>query len=450
MKKNTNRGILVSVLGTALVAFVIFIATPISYAQWDTYGGAGNTFGGYDNYGWDTFGGYDNYGWDTFGGYDNYGWNTFGGYDNYGWNTFGGYDNYGWDTFGGYDNYGWNTFGGYDNYGWDTFGGYDNYGWDTFGGYDNYGWDTFGGYDNYNWNTGSGGGYTDYALAAAQGYTDYALCGGGNCGTAGGGTTGGSRGGSRGTGQQAAPASRIMPGGGGGLGGLGLNLTSVDNSVTNTICSYGDHNCNTITTVTTVATDNSINDSFNNNNNQHIVRRDDDRVDTFRAICIPSHTRVNMGDRVSYRVDISGGERPYRIQWSGDISGDNEVEHVRFNRAGRYQADVTVRDNTGRQVRDTCSTVIVEDDRPAQQVTVTTNPGLGTPTGNLASLDAVFLSQVPYTGSGSILKVVGALALITLVTAGIMLYAKRRSRTNVVRDRIAMFKEGNKYARVIR
>lgn len=78
--------------------------------------------------------------------------------------------------------------------------------------------------------------------------------------------------------------------------------------------------------------------------------------------CSVNDTSVDEGDIVTFRAHASGGNGPYTYRWSGDITGDDEEETVRFNRDGRYYATVKVTDADGRTETDECPYVTVDDD----------------------------------------------------------------------------------------
>lgn len=190
-----------------------------------------------------------------------------------------------------------------------------------------------------------------------------------------------------------------------------------------------------------------VQDADDNNNNDDLTIQ-----------CRVSDTSIEEGDTVTYSVDIEDGERPYEIEWDGAISGDDTSERVRFNRNGTYEVDVTVRDDNGDRDTDTCPVVRVrdteDDDNNNDNINVITrtNPNTRntTPTGTLASLDAVFLSQVPYTGPKDILVTLGALSAIALWSAGAGMYFRKQRVKQSVTQRIDTFKQMNKSVPTIR
>jgi hypothetical protein len=89
-------------------------------------------------------------------------------------------------------------------------------------------------------------------------------------------------------------------------------------------------------------------------------------VNDLRVSCRVSDTRIEEGDRVTYEVRINGGRAPYDIEWEGDdndVDGEDDDEFsVRYDREGRYEAEVEVRDANGNRDSDRCSDVVVEND----------------------------------------------------------------------------------------
>ncbi len=221
--------------------------------------------------------------------------------------------------------------------------------------------------------------------------------------------------------------------------------TTIDNSTT------------TITTTTNTNCSNNSGDGNCNTTNNTVVARNDDEDEDFDVICRVSDSSIDEGDTVTFSVDIDGGERPYDIEWDGDISGDGASERVRFNRSGTYEAEVTVEDDNGRRARDTCTVRVGDededdddDDDDDRNVNVVTRTNLGTPTGNLASLDSVFLSSVPYTGPKDILNALGVLAFIAIWSTAVAMYFKKRRQVRATAGRLEAFKAINKSTATIR
>lgn len=78
--------------------------------------------------------------------------------------------------------------------------------------------------------------------------------------------------------------------------------------------------------------------------------------------CTVGDRSIDEGDRTRFEVEISGGDVPYDIDWDfgdGDSSSDRIVNH-RYDDAGNYRAKVTVEDDRGDRITDTCPTVNVD------------------------------------------------------------------------------------------
>jgi len=390
------------------------------------YGG-GYDYGGYDYGGYATD--YADYG--SYGGYD------YGGYSDYGYADYGGYatDYADYGSYGGYD------YGGYSDYGYADYGGYATDYADYGGGYD------YGNYSDY----ASNGGYSDYA---------YDPCSYGGCSSGGGYSSGGSSyqqpyssgcsGSSCGGG-----SSRAQPTQSRGGGGFSLGLNYQDNDTTTTITedndwTYTDNSDRSVNisedndVTNTTITNTNVSDSYNT----QVVQRDDEARD-LRVQCIVSDSSVELGDVVSYRVEVSGGNSPFDIEWRGSVDGNDQEERVRYTQLGTFSASVIVEDDDGRRASDNCTAVTVGN--PANTGTlVSSGTTYVQPTGQLASLSAVSLSQVPYTGPADILKVLGSIALLALLSLGGAYYLRKRRGTKTVSNGIAAFKQANKEAVAIR
>jgi plastocyanin len=172
-----------------------------------------------------------------------------------------------------------------------------------------------------------------------------------------------------------------------------------------------------------------VEDDNNNNNNN-----DDD----FSVSCKADDRTVRVGDRVRWIAEVDGvDEDDVDFSWSGDADGDDEEITERYNKKGTYEAKIRARFD-GQTETDTC-TVRVEDNNDDGNVTLVSNP----PTGTLASLNSVYLSQVPYTGASDKAKILGFITMLALSSlAGAYYIVTRKAR----RDRksfITHFKQEN-------
>ncbi|MBP6975106.1 MAG: hypothetical protein KBB54_04225, partial [Candidatus Pacebacteria bacterium] len=252
---------------------------------------------------------------------------------------------------------------------------------------------------------------------------------------------------------------------GGMLGGaLGINYSDNDTTITDNsdnsvrIRNNTRNSSTTITTTNTCSNGNNASSSGNCNTVNNYVAsndNDDNDDDDLEVICRVSDTSIDEGDTVEFTVEIDGGRPSYRIEWDGDISGDDDEERVRFNRNGSYRVSVEVRDANGDRASDDCAVVRVgddedeDDDDDDRRVTVTTGSNLNTPNGNLAGLESVFLSQVPYTGPTDVINILGILAVIAVWSTAVAMYFKKQRALNSVSNKIANFKEKNKSANKI-
>jgi hypothetical protein len=94
-------------------------------------------------------------------------------------------------------------------------------------------------------------------------------------------------------------------------------------------------------------------DAGGNNNNNN---------DDLDVTCRVSDTRIEEGDEVRFEADVDGGDSPFEYDWDGDISGDDRVERVEFDRDGNYRVEITVEDDDGNRASDTCPTIRVEEE----------------------------------------------------------------------------------------
>jgi hypothetical protein len=175
-----------------------------------------------------------------------------------------------------------------------------------------------------------------------------------------------------------------------------------------------------------------------------VVEDDDD----FRVQCLISETNVDNDDQVRVEVDIDGGRSPYTIRWSGDTNEFNDFDRnarsqrVRVNTdEDRIRLEVSVTDRDGNRRTDTCSVIRVDDNNNDREVRVITN---NPPSGQLAGLSSVFLSQVPYTGPEDIIKVTGFISLILIWSAIIGFIFLKNRQKKLISRKIASFKEMNR------
>jgi len=92
-------------------------------------------------------------------------------------------------------------------------------------------------------------------------------------------------------------------------------------------------------------------------------RADRDRRDPLQVLCKVSDRDIVIGEKMTFRADIDGGEKPYIIDWEGDIEGNDEREDVRFYEEDEYEVEVFVRDSNGVTDRASCSTVTVSESK---------------------------------------------------------------------------------------
>lgn len=214
------------------------------------------------------------------------------------------------------------------------------------------------------------------------------------------------------------------------------------------VCYYYD--CSQTCTTCNTGTQDTIIDVWNYNVNTNyppVVYHDnddnDDNDDDFSVSCKADDRTVEEGDRVRWIAEVDGvDEDDVDFSWSGDADGDDQEVTERYNKSGTYEAKVRARYN-GQTETDTC-TVRVEDednddDNDDSNVTLVSNPPTGTP----ASLNSVYLSQVPYTGAADNAKLIGFITMLTLSSlAGAYYIVARKARADR-KSFIERFKQEN-------
>jgi hypothetical protein len=172
------------------------------------------------------------------------------------------------------------------------------------------------------------------------------------------------------------------------------------------------------------------------------------------AYCVVSRTHIEKGQSVTFSSNVSGGKSPYTYRWSGDTTGSSSSRTTTFNRAGTYIVYLEVTDSKGKRATDTCATVVVKehrDDYYVNDTTVYSTPIYNDPVpkGNLASVNSVYLSQLPYTGPEDIAKVIGYISLLLLISSIIGYSLLNNRKRKEVSNRIKAFKEANKLNKTV-
>ena len=169
-------------------------------------------------------------------------------------------------------------------------------------------------------------------------------------------------------------------------------------------------------------------------------------------VCKVSDTSIEEGDTVRFTAEVDGGDSPYEYDWSGDVNEDERTFTKRFNKKGRYEVELRVRDDRGRTARDTCSVIRVDEededrdrdnDRDINVSSGVLSSG-GGPTGTLAGVSSVYLNQIPYTGPEDVAKVIAFITAILVWSIAGALIIKNRMNKKAISNRVAAFKEANK------
>jgi PKD repeat protein len=164
--------------------------------------------------------------------------------------------------------------------------------------------------------------------------------------------------------------------------------------------------------------------------------------------CSVSDTSVEEGDRVTFTAEVDGGNGSYEYDWSGDLGDDNNDTNERtyrttYDSEGRYDVEIRVTDSDGNVSRDTCSTVRVSSTNNDRNIDVTTTDTTDN-SGNLASVDSVYLNQVPYTGPEDVAKGIAFAVGIIVWSIGGALIIRNKMNKKVVSNRIEAFKNANR------
>jgi len=150
--------------------------------------------------------------------------------------------------------------------------------------------------------------------------------------------------------------------------------------------------------------------------------------DDLNISCRVSDTRIEEGDRVTFDVNINGGNSPFDIEWNGDIDDidnfdDNrQRQTVRIDDSGRYEIEVEVTDDDGNRDLDQCPVIVVSGNNVGVTVTSSTNNG---------QVAGVSLSQIPVTGItdnpvlNAILYSLAGLTLVVIGSVSLFILRKR-------------------------
>lgn len=216
--------------------------------------------------------------------------------------------------------------------------------------------------------------------------------------------------------------------------GNGCSSGTSGGIINETIIDVWSNNINTNTNIQYASESHDHDDHDHDNDNDN-----DNDDDDFSVSCKADDRNVEEGDRVRWIAEVDGvSDSKVDFSWSGDADGDDQEVTERYNKSGTYEAKVRARYN-GQTETDTC-TVRVEDEDDNDDSNVTL---VSTPTGTPASLNSVYLSQVPYTGAAENAKLIGFITMITLSSlAGAYYMVTRKARADR-KSFIEQFKRDN-------
>ena len=117
---------------------------------------------------------------------------------------------------------------------------------------------------------------------------------------------------------------------------------------------------------------------------------EDDNDDDLEVSCYANPSDPDVGEQMNWYVRVSGGDGDYDYDWTGTngLNSSSRSPSKTYTTTGRKTATVTVEDGDGNEESDTCS------------VTVNQNSVLAFSEYNQTPYqEAIYLSQVPYTGA---------------------------------------------------
>ena len=145
---------------------------------------------------------------------------------------------------------------------------------------------------------------------------------------------------------------------------------------------------------------------------------------TLNGSCSSSfNTGANGGPMVTWTGLASGGNGSYSYYWTGDeaLSGSGQYISKTYVSSGVKNAYLTITSSDGQTISRTCSATVGNGNQVLAYSA--TNP----------NLQSVYLSNVPYTGAGDTMKVIGFISILLLWSAGLSyIFLKRKEQENAV------------------
>lgn len=119
------------------------------------------------------------------------------------------------------------------------------------------------------------------------------------------------------------------------------------------------------------------------------VDEEDDEED-LEVSCRANPTSAQVGERIRWTVDVDGGDGDYDYEWDGSngLDSSSKSPYKTYSSVGRKSATVTVTDGDGNEESDTCY-INITSVLAFSQIN------------QAPLLDAVYLSQIPYTGANN-------------------------------------------------
>ncbi|MEO8637999.1 MAG: hypothetical protein ABI430_03820 [Candidatus Taylorbacteria bacterium] len=176
-----------------------------------------------------------------------------------------------------------------------------------------------------------------------------------------------------------------------------------------------------------------------------VVDRDSSSSSSLRLGCTVDDDSVRVGDRVTRRVEISGGNSPYEIDWSGtdNLNGSGRTISKTYSSRGTKRAEVRVTDDDGRDDIADCEDVTVSSSGGSSSSSNFNEPDVTLfQSVQPAPLSAanVALTQVPYTGLEEYPRIVlfmfAVLIWCTVIGGIIIVRNVRKNRRNALTEKI--------------
>jgi hypothetical protein len=137
-----------------------------------------------------------------------------------------------------------------------------------------------------------------------------------------------------------------------------------------------------------------------------LARVDREVNDNLRVSCRASQSNTQVNNQITWYANVSGGDGDYDYDWTGSngLNSSSRSPRMTYDTAGSKRATVTVTDGDGLEDTATCYTNV----NSVLAYSATYQPPMA---------DAVYLSQVPYTGLADNIKLYFFMGMLALFSA---------------------------------